>query len=72
MKRIYGEEIPFARGNKHTYVRMDLKYITLGAVIMSMESYITKAIDELPEEIMKSIKTSTANLLFKVDDACAK
>ena len=45
--------MPFTGGKKHTYVGMDLDYSTPGEVIMSMDSYITKAIDELPKEMMK-------------------
>ena len=57
MKGVYGEEMPVTRGNKHAYVGMDLNYSTPGELIVSMESYITKAIDEFPEEMTKSIKT---------------
>ena len=64
--------MPVARGKKHIYVGMDLDYSTPGEMIVSMDSYITKAIDEFPEEIMKSIKTTAGNHIFKVDDACKK
>ena len=72
MKGIYGEEIPVARGKKHTYVGMYLDYCTSVEVIVSMGSYITEAIEEFPKEMMKSIKTPAGNHLFKVDDACKK
>ena len=64
MKVIYGEKIPILRGKKHTYVGMDLDYISPGEVIVSMYSYITEAIDEFPEEMMKTIKTLAGNQLF--------
>ena len=64
--------MPVAKGNKHTYVGMDLDYGTPGEVILSMDSYIAEAIDKFPEEMMKSIKTPAGNHLFKVDDACKK
>ena len=70
MREIYGEEMPVARGKKHTYVGMDLYYNTPGEVIVSMDSYITEVIDEFPKEMMKSIKTPTGNHLFKVGGAC--
>ena len=38
MKGIYGEKMPVARGKKHTYVGMDLNYISPGEVIVSMDS----------------------------------
>ena len=60
------------RGKKHTYVGMDLDHSSLGEVIVSMDSYITEAIDEFTEEKMKIIKTPTGNHLFKVDDVCVK
>ena len=34
-KGIYGEEMPFERGKKHTYVGMDLDYSTPGEVIVN-------------------------------------
>ena len=61
-----------SRGNKHTYVRMDLDYSSPGKVILSMNSYITEAIENPPEEMMKSIKTPTGNHLLKVNDTCIK
>ena len=64
--------MPVARGNKHIYVGMDLDYGTPGEVIVSMESYITEAIDKFPEETMNSIKTLTGNHLLKADNACEK
>ena len=62
--------MPVAKGNKHTYVGMDLDYGTPGEVIVSMDSYIAEAIDNFPEEMMKSIKKPAGNHLFKVDNAC--
>ena len=64
--------MPVARGNKHAYVGMDLSYSTPGSVIVSMDSYITKAIDEFLKEMMKLIKTMARNHILKVDDACEK
>ena len=69
---IYGEEIPVARGKKHTYVGMDLNYSIPGEVIVSMDSYITKAIDEFPKEMTKPIKMPAGNHPFKVNDAREK
>ena len=56
MKGIYGKNMPVVRGKKHTYVGMDLEYIPPGEVIMSMNGYITEAIEKSPEEMMKTIK----------------
>ena len=62
--------MPFERGNRHTYMVMDLDYGKLGEVIVLMDIYITEAIDKFPEEMMKSIKTPAGNHLFKVEDSC--
>ena len=57
--------MPVARGNKHAYVGMDLSYSTPGSVIVSMDSYITKAIDEFLKETMKLIKNYGEKPHFK-------
>ena len=48
--------MPVVRGKKHTYVGMDFNCISTGELIVSMDSYITEAVDEFPEEMMKTIK----------------
>ena len=53
MKGIYGKNMPVVRGKKHTYVGMDLDYNSPGEVILSMDRYITEAIDKFPEEMIK-------------------
>ena len=64
--------MPVARGKKNKYFGIDLYYISPGEVIVSMDSYITEVIDELPEEMMKTIKILAGNHLFKVDNTCIK
>ena len=64
--------MPVVRGKTHTYVGMDLDYSSPGEVIVSMDSYITEAIDKFLDEIMQKIKTPAGNHLFKVDNACTK
>ena len=72
MKGIYGDNMPVVRGKKHTYIGMDLEYSLPGESNVSMDSYITGAIKEFPEEMMQKIKTTAGNHLFKVDDASTK
>ena len=72
MKGIYGGEMLVARGKKHTYVGIYLNYSSPGKVIVSMDSYITEAIDEFPKDIMKTIKMLAGNHPFKVDESCVK
>ena len=64
--------MPLARGKKNIYVGMELDYGTPREVIVLMDIYITKAIDEFLEETMKSIKTPAGNHPFKVEEACKK
>ena len=37
---------------------------------MSMDIYITEAIDKFPEDVMKKVKTPAGNHLFEVDKLC--
>ena len=37
-----------------------------------MDRYITEAVDEFLEEMMRTIETLAGNHLFKVDEACVK
>ena len=55
-RKEYMEKKCQTREEKHTYVRMDLNYGTPGEAIVSIDSYITEAIDKFPEEMMKAIK----------------
>ena len=64
--------MPVVRGKNHTYVGMNLDYISPGEVIFSTEIYITEAIDAFTEKMIKTIKTPAGNHLLKVDDTCAK
>ena len=72
MKGIYGNNMPVVKGKKHTYVGMNLDDSSPGKVIVSMDSYITEAIDKFPEEMMQKIKTPAGNHLFNIDDTRAK
>ena len=62
----------FVRGKKHTYVGIDLNYSSPREVIVSMDSYITEAIDKFSEEMTEIIKMPAGNHLLKVEDTCVK
>ena len=49
---------------------MDLRYSSSGEIIVSMDSYITEAIDKFPEEVTKRVETLAGNHLFKVENLC--
>ena len=59
-------------GKKHNYAGMELEYSSPGEVIVSMDSYITEAIDGFLEEMTQKIQMLEGNHFFKVDDTCAK
>ena len=46
MKVIYGDNMPVVIGKKNTHTGMDLDYSSPGEATVSMDSYITEAIDE--------------------------
>ena len=48
-KGVSEKNIPVVRGKNHTYVGIDLDYISPGEAIVSMDSYIKEAIDKFPE-----------------------
>ena len=72
MKLIYSNNMSVVRGNNHAYVLMDLSYSSPWEVIVSMDRYITEAIDEFLDEMIKKIKTPAGNHLVNNDDTCAK
>ena len=72
MKVIYGDNMPMVRGGKQIYAGIDLDYSQTVEVIVSMCSYIAEAIDNFTEDIMKKVKTSAGNQLFKVEKLCDK
>ena len=61
MKGIYGDNMPVARGKKHTYVGIYIDYSLPGKANVSTDNYITEAIDKFSEEMMQKIKTTAGN-----------
>ena len=53
-------------GTKHTYLGMEFDYSFDGEVKINMEKYITKIIEEFPEEITSTSATPAADYLFAV------
>jgi hypothetical protein len=53
-------------GTKHTYLGMEFDYSCVGEVKINMQKYITKIIDEFPEEITSTSATPAADYLFTV------
>ena len=56
------------RGNLHTYVGMDIKYMSDGAVTISVNDYLHEAIDDFPEDINVKATTPAAMHLFEISD----
>jgi hypothetical protein len=71
----FGKEAPLTvtRGKVHEYLGMTIDFSDPGKVVFSMIEYITKLLDDVPEELLKGSSTSPAsNYLFNVNDDCTK
>jgi hypothetical protein len=66
IKVIYGNNLAESMGTKHTYLGMEFDYSCIGEVKISMQKYITKIIEEFPEEITSTSATPAADYLFVV------
>jgi hypothetical protein len=62
----YGK-MTVTRGNKHTYIGMDIEFMGNGEVQILMKDYIQEAIDMFPEDCTGVVSTPAANHLFKVN-----
>ena len=72
LESIYGP-ISIERGNKLTYLGMDLDFLSPGELGVSMIPYLQEVVDEFPEDIQsKKAKTPAANHLFDVNDSAEK
>jgi Reverse transcriptase (RNA-dependent DNA polymerase). len=65
LQSIYGA-LTITRGNKHTFVGMDLEF-KKGKVEISMQSYLNEAIDAFPEEIKQTVSSPAADHLYTVN-----
>lgn len=66
LKRIYGDGIVVHRGDKFTYLGMDLDYSEKGVFAISMEKYTDQVIDDFPEAITKSSPCPHNENLFRI------
>eukprot|EP00804_Cyclotella_cryptica_P010072 CCRYP_018045-RB/>CCRYP_018045-RB protein AED:0.27 eAED:-0.33 QI:0/-1/0/1/-1/1/1/0/595 len=64
LRSIYGN-ISVSRGDRHTYLGMDLDYSEKGKCKVSMEGYTKEIIDSFPEVIRGTSATPAADHLFK-------
>lgn len=71
MRSIYDDEeigkIKVNKGLRHDFVGMTLDYSKKGKLIVDMEEYVTKMIEDFPYDIPSKGKTPAAEHLFKVD-----
>jgi hypothetical protein len=67
LKGLYGN-ISVNRGQKHTYLGMQLEYTNDGKCLVNMTNYTNEIIDSFPEMITGSASTPAADHLFKVRD----
>lgn len=65
----YGE-LSITRGNKHTYVDMDIEFPGNDTVEIGMKHYLNEALDAFPDEIKSTSTSPAAEYLFEVDEEC--
>ena len=66
------EELSTTRGNKHTYVGMDIYFPGDGTVDIDMSHYLREALDAFPELIDKLVTSPAANHIFEVNEDSPK
>ena len=64
LESIYGE-MTIKRGNKHTYLGMDIDLSNEGVEKICMSSYIDEAVEEFPEEVYTPVSSPASDHLFK-------
>ena len=72
LRSIYDDEeigkIKVNKGLRHDFVGMTLDYSKKGKLIVDMEEYVTKMIEDFPYNIPSKGKTPAVEHLFKVDE----
>ena len=68
LKTQYGKvgELNVVRGKRHEYLGIDLDFSTPGKVIISMQQYIERILDELPADMKGTATSPAAEHLFQV------
>ena len=60
------------RGNRHTYVRMDIIYNEDKTVTIDMTEFVKETVSEFPEDDISEYLTPAAAYLFETDEECEK
>jgi hypothetical protein len=68
IKNIYGDNLAENVGTTHDYLGMMFDYAFEGKVRINMCNYLSKVIEDLPEEIVGVSATPAADYLFKVQE----
>eukprot|EP00980_Cylindrotheca_fusiformis_P003695 scaffold819_cov157-Cylindrotheca_fusiformis.AAC.2 len=71
IEKRYGK-MTVTRGNKHTYIGMDIKFPGNGEVKILMMDYIREAIKAFPEDCSRRAVTPATNSLFKINPDATK
>ena len=66
IKDIYGDNLAKNAGTTHDYLGMTFDYAFEGEVWINMCKYLSKVIEDFPEEITGVSATPAADYLFKV------
>ena len=65
----YGD-LSITRGNKHTYVGMDIEFPGNGTVEIGMKHYLEEALEAFPDEVSGNSTSPPAKHLFDVNEEC--
>eukprot|EP00980_Cylindrotheca_fusiformis_P011531 scaffold2712_cov143-Cylindrotheca_fusiformis.AAC.5 len=71
IEKPYGK-MTVTRGNKHTYIGMDIEFPGNGEVKILMMDYIREAIEAFPEDCTRRAVTPATNSLFKINPDATK
>jgi hypothetical protein len=71
LESIFGE-MTVVRGNKHTYVGMDISFPGDGTVKINMKSYLSEAIKAFPDELIGKASTPATEHIFEVNEKSPK
>ena len=66
LESIYGP-MTLKRGNKHTYLGMNMDFTERGTVKVSMTGYIDETVYELPEYFTTPVVSPAAEHIFKIN-----
>jgi len=72
LSKAYKTELTITRGNKHTYVGMDLEFPGDGTIKVNQKPHLKDALDSFPDLLDKIVTSPAAEHIFTVNEECEK